>query len=77
MIPDVENRYLNIVRFIFTGTRRKVSGSKKLPANFEDFLRDSHNKEEMFALLTKTVAESPIPAGKEVYITDGMCMHNW
>ena len=29
------------------GIRRKVSGTTKLPSNFQDFLRDSTNKQEL------------------------------
>ena len=31
------------------GVRRKVSGQTKLPGKWMDFLRDSKNKEELFA----------------------------
>ena len=54
------------------GIRRKVSGEAKLPANFQDFLRDVKNKEELFNFLTMKVAGYDYPSGKEVYITSGI-----
>ncbi len=39
------------------GVRRKVSGQTQLPGKWMDFLRDSKNKEELFAFLTSKVAE--------------------
>lgn len=39
-----------------TGTRRKVSGQAKLPANWIQFLRNSTNKTELFQFLTEKVA---------------------
>lgn len=43
------------------GIRRKVSGQAKLPANFQDFLRDGRNKEEFFSFLTCKVSEYEYP----------------
>jgi hypothetical protein len=53
------------------GVRRKVSKTCKLPKNHADFLRDSNNKQELFALLTDTVSSSTFDPSKEVYITSG------
>ena len=55
-----------------TGLRRKVTGKTKLPRNFPDFLRDSTNKEELFAFLTQKVSTHRFPENKEVYITSGI-----
>ena len=53
------------------GTRTKVSFQTKLPVNFASFLRDSKNKEELFAFLSGVVATFTFPADKQVYITFG------
>ena len=53
------------------GIRRKVSGATKVPPNWMQFLRDSVNKEELFAFLTNKVAEYNWPENKRVYITSG------
>ena len=37
------------------------------------FLRDSVNKEELFAFLTNKVAEHNWPVNKAIYITSGFC----
>ena len=55
-----------------TGLRRKVTGKTKLPRNFPNFLRDSTNKEELFAFLTQKVSTHRFPENKEVYITSGI-----
>ncbi|KAK3750309.1 hypothetical protein QZH41_001768 [Actinostola sp. cb2023] len=54
------------------GVRRKVSGGTKLPPNWMQFLRDSVNKEELFAFLTSKVAAYNWPEGKTVYVTSGI-----
>ena len=54
-----------------TGIRKKVEERTKMPVNFQDFLKDSTNKEELFNLLTQKVSLSEYPAEKEVYITSG------
>ena len=48
------------------GRRRKVSGQAKLPTNFQDFLRDTKNKEELFSFLTSKVSMYDYPPDKEV-----------
>ena len=46
------------------GVRRKVSASTKLPGNWQDFLHDDTNKEELFAFLTNAVTCHNFPDGK-------------
>ena len=53
------------------GIRKKVSGPTKLPSNFQNFLRDSKNKEELFNFLSTKVSHSNSLSGKNVYITSG------
>ena len=53
------------------GIRRKVGETTKLPTNFQDFLRDGKNKQELFQLLTDKVSAQEYRVGKEVYITSG------
>ena len=55
------------------GTRLKVSGHKKLPRNFQDFLRDAMNKQELFGFLTSCV--SSISTAKVICVTSGMYYH--
>ena len=54
------------------GVRRKVAGGKKLPPKWIEFLRDSANKEELFAFLTSKVAAYTWPDRKTVYVTSGL-----
>lgn len=61
------------------GVRRKVAGGTKLPPKRIQFLHDSANKEELFALLTSKVAAYTWPERKTVYVTSGLhwlCSHN-
>ncbi len=51
--------------------RRKVSGQTKLLGKWMDFLRDSKNKEELFAFLTSKVADYSFSSGSVVYVTSG------
>ena len=53
------------------GLRRKVAGQTKLPRWFDDFLKDSTNKTELFNFLSSKVANFTFPQGKEIYITAG------
>lgn len=53
------------------GIRRKVAGPNKIPGKWQEFLRDSDNKEELFAFLSKKVATAEFPTGKVVAITSG------
>ena len=55
------------------GTRLKVSGHTKLPRNFQDFLRDAMNKQELFGFLTSCV--SFISTAKVICVTSGMYYH--
>lgn len=53
------------------GIRREVSGQTKLPLNFQDFLRDSKNKRELFDFLTDKVSMIATLWIKKFYITAG------
>ena len=44
------------------GVRRKVAGHVKLPQNWQAFLEDSFNKNELFDFLTKQVETASFPA---------------
>ena len=54
------------------GIRRKVSGTTKLPSNFQDFLRDSMNKEELIDFLSEIISRFNYPITKEIFFTSGM-----
>ena len=54
------------------GVRRKVAGGTKLPPKWIQFLRDSANKQELFAFLTLKVAAYTWPETKTVYMTSGL-----
>ena len=51
--------------------RRKVSGETKLPGNWMDFLRNSMNKQELFALFIFKFEEFNWPSTNAVYVTSG------
>ena len=51
------------------GVRWKVSAQSKIPSNWLNFLRDSNNKTELFAFLTKVASEKLSLEGKEIYVT--------
>ncbi len=54
------------------GIRRKVYVQANLPSNFQGFLCDSRNKEELFNFLTDKVSlYNGYPFDKEMYITAG------
>lgn len=57
------------------GIRRKVSGATKVPPNWMQFLRDSVNKEELFAFLTNKVAEYNWPENKVFRILIFLSFH--
>ena len=59
------------------GLRRKVAAHVKLPQNWQAFLQDSYNKEELLDLLTKQVETASFPADKVVYITPGKMLTNF
>ena len=54
------------------GIRRKVAASTKLPSNWQDFLKDDTNKEELFSFLTSAVSCHTFPEEKSVIITNGI-----
>ncbi len=59
------------------GIRKKVSGHVKLPRNFQDFLRDTKNKQELFEFLTSNVLSSDIESDKVICVTSGMLLHEY
>jgi len=48
-----------------------VAGKNKLPGNWADFLRDSTNKQKLFAFLSRKVKDMICPANKEIVIICG------
>ncbi len=54
-----------------SGIRVKVSAQAKIPKRWENFLRDSRNKEEIFSFLTECLSSIQVPDGKVVFITSG------
>ena len=52
--------------------RRKVAASTKLPSNWQDFLKDDTNKEELFSFLTSAVSSHTFPEEKSMIITNGI-----
>jgi hypothetical protein len=67
-LPDSLKQFTHTKRG--KGKRQRVTGKAKVPRNWEDFLRQSENKEELFSYLTEMILKNP-PAGKEIYVTDG------
>jgi hypothetical protein len=53
------------------GARKKVSDKTKLPKNWNSFLLDAANKQELFALLSEKVRYLSCPEDKVVVITAG------
>ena len=53
------------------GVRRKVAGPNKIPGKWQDVLKDSDNKKELFAFLSEKVGTTQFPDGKVVIITSG------
>jgi len=51
--------------------RVKVSPQTKIPSNWNDFLKNSCNKEELFALLTTYTTNTDFPSSKQIYSTSG------
>ncbi len=49
----------------------------KLPRNFQDFLRDTKNKQELFEFLTSNVLSSDIESDKVICVTSGMLLHEY
>ena len=54
------------------GIGRKVAASTKLPGNWQDFLKDNTNKEELYSFLTSAVCCHTFPEGKTVVATKGV-----
>ena len=48
-----------------------MSGTAKIPGNWQNFLANSDNKKELFSFLSNKVSEAQFPDDKEVYITSG------
>ena len=59
------------------GIRKKVSGHVKLPRNFQDFLRDAKNKQELFEFLTSNVFSLITEPDKLLCATSGMLLQSW
>ena len=53
------------------GARKKVSEQTKLPRNWNNFLHDPANKQELFTLLSKKVQHFQYSEDKVVVITNG------
>ena len=51
--------------------RVKVSAQAKIPKRWENFLRDSRNKEKLFSFLTECLSSIEVPDGKVIFITSG------
>ena len=49
------------------GRKSKVSPSSKVPKNWKGFLRNSHNKTELFILLAKSTMEIQISVGLRLF----------
>ena len=47
------------------GLRRKVADSNRLPGKWQDFLKDSNNKRELFAFLSEKIATAKFPGRKD------------
>ena len=59
-----------------TGTRQRVSGSAKVPRNWQEFLTNIDNKKELFSFLSQKIREGHFPGDKDVYITAGHEVHH-
>ncbi|KAG1686778.1 hypothetical protein GQR58_008588 [Nymphon striatum] len=53
------------------GVRRKVLGNNKIAGNWNAFLCDPTNKQELFSFLSDIIATADLPSGKVVAITCG------
>ncbi|KAG1704380.1 Zinc finger protein 91 [Nymphon striatum] len=53
------------------GVRRKVLGKNKIPGNWNAFLCDPTNEQELFSFLSDIIATAELPSGKVVAITCG------
>ena len=59
-----------------TGTRQRVSGTARIPGNWQKFLANVDNKKELFSFLSKKITEGQFPDDKDVYITAGDQVHH-
>ena len=48
-----------------------MAAKNKIPGNWQEFLCNPTNKQDLFAFLSNRVANMDVPAGKEVFITSG------
>ncbi len=53
------------------GTRQRVSGSAKVPGNWQNFLSNAENKKELFSFLSTSIVQTSFQDGKQVYVTSG------
>ena len=59
-----------------TGTRQRVSGTARIPGNWQKFLANVDNKKGLFSFLSKKITEGQFPDDKDVYITAGDQVHH-
>ena len=59
-----------------TGIRQRISGTAKIPGNWQKFLASGDNKKELFSFLSKKITEEHFPDEKSVYITAGDQVHH-
>ncbi|KAG7160196.1 hypothetical protein Hamer_G012740 [Homarus americanus] len=52
------------------GIRRRVTASGPLPSNWQNFLRNSDNKEELFSFLSEQVMQLAVKESKQLVVTD-------
>ncbi|KAG7163357.1 hypothetical protein Hamer_G004492 [Homarus americanus] len=52
------------------GIRRRVTASGPLPSNWQNFLRNSDNKEELFSFLSEQVMQLVVKESKQLVVTD-------
>ncbi|KAG7174915.1 Glutamate receptor-like 44 [Homarus americanus] len=55
---------------MFQGIRRRVTASGPLPSNWQNFLRNSDNKEELFSFLSEQVMQLVVKESKQLVVTD-------
>jgi len=66
-LPDSLKGSMRIKRG--SGTRRRVEPHNSIPPNWENFLREEKNKEELFRYLATTVVKGKVPHGKDIVST--------
>lgn len=60
-----------------TGTRPRVSGTAKIPGDWQKYLANVDNKKELFSFLSrKLLTDGQFPDDKDVYITAGDQVHH-